>query len=654
MSIEEQLKSGVSPVDLGNCTKYIKGFYNISEEESFVVLNQEKRDYNDKNITLEKSNDNQISLGKQSQVEIYDVSGRKLDLSVCKEGIKLLKYIGDVEEINVNSAKNYADSGIDIFNTSSDFFNNLCFQYDNKDGKDIIVNDRRTDIYKNVSFCQNGCIYKGMNYDLNVADCLCDSGSLQAEANLSDSEYNKTEPSQFKELVNSFLANLLDFNIDVLYCYNLVFNISKLKRNIGFFVMILMNTFQIFSLLIFFCKRLKPIKRFLMKHKPLSNPIKRKSKIKNTIDVYKIKKISNKNYRKINYKEKESSYKHLIISNDKENNESNFESMNKIGISSQKVNNHKLNIEINDRNSKNKKKYKLNKLFLKGRNFGSTEKLKEKKEKNKLKINIYNLKKKEFINNNKLKNSFILGERKIKNNSNSCKNCIKISQIDEDLQNMGFKNAVIKDKRSCLRIYWTYLVESQIILGTFFIQNYLDLFIIKFSFLICTFQISFFLNAFFYSDKYISDAYHNDGILDFITGLPKSIYSFIATSIITNILRILSNSKNDLLQIIRHRMNAKRYIFLINKKLKLLSFKLIAYFILVFLLGLSFLYYVSSFCAVYTHSQKYWFFGCLVSFAIDALFSFSVCILISTLKYISVHKQIRCLYSFVNFLSAII
>ena len=218
---------------------------------------------------------------------------------------------------------------------------------------------------------------------------------------------------------------------------------------------------------------------------------------------------------------------------------------------------------------------------------------------------------------------------------------------------MGFKNAVIKDKRSCLRIYWTYLVESQIILGTFFIQNYLDLFIIKFSFLICTFQISFFLNAFFYSDKYISDAYHNDGILDFITGLPKSIYSFIATSIITNILRILSNSKNDLLQIIRHRMNAKRYIFLINKKLKLLSFKLIAYFILVFLLGLSFLYYVSSFCAVYTHSQKYWFFGCLVSFAIDALFSFSVCILISILKYISVHKQIRCLYSFVNFLSAI-
>ena len=150
MSIEEQIKSGISPVDLGDCSKSIKDYYNISKEENFIILNQEKKYNNIKNKSLENNKDNSISLGKYSQIEIYDFSGRKLDLSVCKEEIKLLKYIGDVEEININSAKNFDENGIDIFNASSDFFNNLCFQYKTDDKKDIIVKDRRSDIYQNI------------------------------------------------------------------------------------------------------------------------------------------------------------------------------------------------------------------------------------------------------------------------------------------------------------------------------------------------------------------------------------------------------------------------------------------------------------------------------------------------------------------------
>ena len=123
---------------------------------------------------------------------------------------------------------------------------------------------------------------------------------------------------------------------------------------------------------------------------------------------------------------------------------------------------------------------------------------------------------------------------------------IILSKTDEDLLDMDYEQAIIYDKRSYLKMYWGFLVDTQIILGTFCTDNYLNLFVIKLSFLICTFQISFFLNALFYTDEYISDAYHNDGVLDFITGLPKSIYSFIATLITTNLLRMLSNSKSEL------------------------------------------------------------------------------------------------------------
>ena len=42
MSIEEQLKASISPVDLGDCTKSIKEFYNISEEENLIILIKKK------------------------------------------------------------------------------------------------------------------------------------------------------------------------------------------------------------------------------------------------------------------------------------------------------------------------------------------------------------------------------------------------------------------------------------------------------------------------------------------------------------------------------------------------------------------------------------------------------------------------------------
>jgi len=154
----------------------------------------------------------------------------------------------------------------------------------------------------------------------------------------------------------------------------------------------------------------------------------------------------------------------------------------------------------------------------------------------------------------------------------------KYSQTDEDLQDMDYEEAIIYDKRTFLRIYWSFLVDSQIILGTFFTENYLNLFIIKFSFLICTFQISFFLNAFFYTDDYISDAYHNGGVLDFVTGLPKIVYSLIATMITTNLLRMLSNSKSELKKIINEERNNKNYISLIDNKLRKLRIKLIFYY----------------------------------------------------------------------------
>ena len=124
-------------------------------------------------------------------MEIFDFSGNKLDLSICQENIKVMKYIDDIKELNIQSAKNYASEGIDIFNAKDNFFNDLCYYYDNKEEKDIIINDRRNDIYQNVTFCQYGCFYDGIDYELMSANCMCNSNALQDEDEINNNKKKK-------------------------------------------------------------------------------------------------------------------------------------------------------------------------------------------------------------------------------------------------------------------------------------------------------------------------------------------------------------------------------------------------------------------------------------------------------------------------------
>ena len=256
MEPKEQLEKGISAIDLGNCTQVIKDYYNISE--GFIVLNMESK------RSDEKGNDNSFNLGKNNQIEIYDFSGNKLDLSVCKEDIKIMKYLGDVaEDLNIDSAKSYAESGVDIFNASDGFFNDLCHKYDNNDGKDVIIEDRRTDIYKNATFCQDGCTYIGMDYELTTAKCKCDSSFLEGKQNVTDEKKEESEILTFKTITKSFISNLLDFNIEVIFCYNLVFDIKRLSTNIGFYCMSVIFISQIIFLCNFLIKKLKPIKYFM-------------------------------------------------------------------------------------------------------------------------------------------------------------------------------------------------------------------------------------------------------------------------------------------------------------------------------------------------------------------------------------------------------
>ena len=523
----------------------------------------------------------------------------------------------------------------------------------------LVISDRRADIYQSAKFCQSGCSYSGVNYELMTANCICDSSLLQNSSNNNDinngnNKNNEEENITFKTLTKSFVANLLDFNFDIFKCHNLVFNSKILNDNIGFYCLALTFILQIIFLFVFLIKRLKPIKLFMLifhnSNQKTSNyfpPPKNQEKIRKNKNIYFENDKSNKyNHDLIKVKEYPFNFNHIKAKEEindinslnnliKSKREGKFIFIKKLapiiniqksiininGVKKKKKSN-KIMRETLTNESKLYTKKSTNKILYKNKNNEITHGPYSKKEK---KMNISNLRKNQYVKN--------------------------LSKVFDDLQNIDYEQAIIYDKRNYLRIYWAYLVQSQIILGTFCTENHLTLFVIKLSFLVCTFQISFFLNAFFYTDEYISNAYHNDGVLDFFSGLPKSIYSLLATIAITNILNILSNSKNELMMIIQEKREHKNYLHIINIKLKKLRNKLIIYFILVFLLGALFLYYICSFCSVYKCSQKYWFIGCLQSVGIDFLIAMIICMFLAFFRYLAIKKHLKCFYILANIIS---
>ena len=152
--------------------------------------------------------------------------------------------------------------------------------------------------------------------------------------------------------------------------------------------------------------------------------------------------------------------------------------------------------------------------------------------------------------------------------------------------------------------------------------------------------LEFTLNALFYTDKYISNKYYNNnGILDFIANLPKTIYSSLVTILINLFLVELSNYKNELKNIISHTNTKKDFNLICDREFKYLKKKLTYFFIITFLFRIFFWYYSCAFCAVYYESQKYLALGGFESCITNFIIPFISCIVLSLLIFFSLRKK---------------
>ena len=210
--------NSLSTILLGECSDILHSIYSIPSTEDLIVLKIDT-----------KTSD---SFTNTVDYYIFDPNGNMLDLSYC-DSINVNIPINGLDSELLEQSQSLAEQGIDVFDASSAFFNDICFPYsDSENDTDVPLSVRRDEYYQNVTFCSGDCVYDGINYETTSVNCKCDTTSKD----------NGLQSITKNELKNEFTTSLTSSNIKVIVCYKLLFNAKKLQTNIGSWIMIVIIT----------------------------------------------------------------------------------------------------------------------------------------------------------------------------------------------------------------------------------------------------------------------------------------------------------------------------------------------------------------------------------------------------------------------------
>ena len=157
-----------------------------------------------------------------------------LNLTLCKN-----------EKIEITIPVNINDN-IDKYNSSSGYYNDICYTITSIYGTDICLKDRRNEfINNNLTLCEENCDLIDYDYIYKQAKCSC-----EVKLNLPLIEDIKFDKEKLKK-------NFVDINnianLKFLICYKVVFKKNNIKFNYGFYILafIIMLFFLCFFLFYF-------------------------------------------------------------------------------------------------------------------------------------------------------------------------------------------------------------------------------------------------------------------------------------------------------------------------------------------------------------------------------------------------------------------
>ena len=222
---KENKDSNLTIIDLGKCENILKKANGIDENEELIIFKIDNF-FQGFNIPI-------------IEYVLFNQNGNlKLNLSYCDE-TRVKYYIPLSLSINQNELYKY--------NSSSQFYNDGCYQYTSEYGTDMTLYDRKNDYNeKNLSLCEVNCLFKGYNSKTLKVECEC---KIKNKINFfSDIHIDKNK------LIEQFINIKKISNIWVVKCYNLVFSKNGIITNIGSYVLLIILLINII-LSILFCNK---------------------------------------------------------------------------------------------------------------------------------------------------------------------------------------------------------------------------------------------------------------------------------------------------------------------------------------------------------------------------------------------------------------
>ena len=270
-------------------------------------------------------------------------------------------------------------------------------------------------------------------------------------------------------------------------------------------------------------------------------------------------------------------------------------------------------------------------------------------------------------NKKKVKNNFNLNLININLNNINKSSSIYYSTSDYILNvYYTFDEAVKKDLRPLVKIFYIYLLTKQAIFHGFLYKSPLEHFPLRFCLLIFILSSDLALNAIFYFDDKISEKYRYTKNI-FLFALTKNVTIILLSTLIGFVLLTLftklSNSTNEIMEVFKQEneklkkdnknvVNENKKIEIkqkIEKILQKYQIKVIIFIILELLLLLFFLYYVTVFCHVYSNTQISWLMDSILSIVFRIIIDIILCFFFGKLYRIAIESNIYCIYKIALF-----
>ena len=533
-------------INLGGCEIILKKVYNISNNEPLFM---KKIDVIEEGMMIPK-------IEYDVYYKLNGINLIKLNLSYCSNS-----------KIDISIPLNISDN-IDKYNSSSGYYNDICYTSTSDDIFDIPLKDRKIEfINNNRTVCQEDCIFSEYDYNINKVKCSC-------EIKESSSIFKNIKIDKQK-LFNSFIDIKNIANIHILVCFEALFSKKGIVKNYGSYFIMSVILIHLILIIVFYVNNFYNKLKNIIKEISLGIDIINSSKLQD-------KKMENKNELKINNYNIE---KKNIIYNQKVHRKKNM-----------------MKIKLNSKKNLTDKKYRKFKF-------------------NNIDINPQS---NEIIIAQRAKNKFNEKHNKIKNKDKVPEPIKKLmSYSNEELNNLEYKLALKFDKRKYCEYYFSLLKSKHALIFTFCNNTDYNSKIIKIDLLLFNITLFFTVNAIFFNDDTMHKIYINKGSFDIIGQLPQIIYSSLISMLFSAILELLALTEGIILEL-KNVGIGKKFNSRIKGLYNKIKIKFLLYFILSTIFLLLFWYYLSMFCAIYSNTQIHLIKDSLISLIISLIEPFAV------------------------------